>query len=102
MNRMQQLQQMLEKMPDDAFLLYGIAMEHKKAGDVPRAVEYFERVIRVDPAYCYAYFQRGQVLENSGDFEGAKRSYREGIDAATKSGDAHARGEIEAALELLG
>ena len=36
-DRMQQLQRMLEKSPTDPFLLYGIAMEHKKAGDAARA-----------------------------------------------------------------
>lgn len=101
-DRMQQLQRMLEKSPDDAFLLYGIGMEHKKAGDTARAVEFFDRTLRVDPGYCYAYYQRGQTLEQAGDEDGARRAYREGIEAATKKGDAHARGELEAALDLLG
>jgi hypothetical protein len=43
----------------------------------------------------------GQVLESIGDAEAAKRTYRDGIEAATKKGDAHAAGEIEAALSML-
>ena len=101
-DRMQQLQRMLEKSPDDPFLLYGIAMEHKKLGDAARAIEYFDRTIAVDPGYCYAYYQRGQTLEQTGDDAGAKAAYRAGIDAAVKKGDAHARSELEAALDLLG
>jgi tetratricopeptide (TPR) repeat protein len=101
-DRLPQLQRMLQTSPDDPFLLYGIGMEHKKAGDAARAVEYFDRTIAADPGYCYAYYQRGQVRETAGDEEGARRSYREGIEAAAKKGDAHARGELEAALELLG
>lgn len=101
-DRMRQLQQMLEKTPDDPFLLYGIAMEYKKAGETGRAVEFFDRTIGVDPGYCYAYYQRGQVLESDGDEDAARQAYRDGIEAATKKGDAHARGELEAALELLG
>ncbi len=100
-DRMQQLQRMLEKSPDDAFLLYGIGMEHKKAGDAARAIEFFDRVIRVDPGYCYAYYQRGQTFEMAGDEDAARQAYREGVAAAVAKGDAHARGEIEAALELL-
>lgn len=96
--RMQQLRKMLERQPDDPFLLYGLAMEFKKAGDALRALEYFDRTIAKDAGYCYAYYQRGLVLESEGDVEAAKRAYREGIDAAIKKGDAHARGEIEAAL----
>jgi Tfp pilus assembly protein PilF len=99
---MRQLQQMLQRQPDDAFLLYGMAMEYKKAGDTSAALDYLQRVTRQDPNYCYAYYQRGLVHESKGDTEAAMKSYREGIEAADRSGDAHARGELEAALEMLG
>jgi Tfp pilus assembly protein PilF len=99
--RMRQLQQMLQRQPDDPFLLYGLAMEYKKAGEPTTAIEYFDQVLRRDPNYCYAYFQRAQVHESLGDVEAAKRTLREGMDAARRSGDAHALSEIEAALALL-
>lgn len=99
---MQQLQKMLERTPGDPFLLYGIAMEHKKAGDDTLAVEFFERTIVADPDYCYAYYQRGQVLESSGDADGARLAYQDGIMAANRKGDSHARSELQAALDLLG
>ena len=99
--RLRQLQQMLQRQPDDPFLLYGVAMEYKKAGESGRALEHFDEVLRRDPNYCYAYYQRAQVHESRGDLEAAKRSLRDGLDAADRSGDAHARSEIEAALSLL-
>ena len=34
---------MLERQPNDAFLLYGIALEHKKLNDHPKAIEYLDR-----------------------------------------------------------
>jgi Flp pilus assembly protein TadD len=101
-DRMRQLQRMLEQQPDDAFLLYGMAMEHKKEGDAAAALEYLGRVTLKDPNHSYAYYQRGLVHESQGDTEAARRSYREGIEAADRSGDAHARGELEAALDMLG
>ena len=100
-DRLRQLQHMLEKSPQDTFLLYGIAMEHKKAGEHAPALEYFDRVIQLDPGYCYAYHQRGLLHESVGDAEAAKRSYREGVEAARRKGDAHAEGEIQAALDML-
>ena len=99
---MRQLEQMLQRQPDDAFLLYGMAMEHKKAGDAAAALEYLGRVTQKDPNYCYAYYQRGLVHESQGDTEAAMKSYQEGIEAADRAGDAHARGELEAAMEMLG
>ena len=100
-DRMRQLQEMLRREPDDTFLLYGIALEYKKAGDNAKAIEYLDRVIRIDPGYCYAYHQRGLAYESEGDVESAKRSYREGMEAARKKGDEHARQEIETALVMI-
>jgi tetratricopeptide (TPR) repeat protein len=99
--RMRQLQQMLLREPDDPFLLYGMGMEHKKADEPTRALEFFDQVLRRDPNYCYAYYQRAQVQESLGEVEAAKRTLREGIEAARRSGDAHALSEIETALTLL-
>src|SRR6476646_9538538 len=88
--RMQQLRRLLEKSPRDPFLVYGLAMEFKKAGDAARAIEHFDRTIEIDPGYAYAYYQKGQVQESTGDIESAKHTYRDGIEAAKKKGDAHA------------
>jgi Tfp pilus assembly protein PilF len=100
--RLQQLQKMLEGEPNDAFVLYGIALEYKKANDATSAVDYLNRAIQADPGYCYAYFQRGQVYEVMGEIESAKTSYREGIEAAGKKGDDHARSELQGALDMIG
>jgi Tfp pilus assembly protein PilF len=98
---MQKLRGMLEKSPDDTFLLYAMAMEFKKSGDSGSAIEYFDKVIQRDWGYCYAYHQKGQILESRGEAEAARQAYREGIDAAVRKGDAHAREEIAAALACI-
>jgi Tfp pilus assembly protein PilF len=100
-DRMMKLQRMLERTPNDTFLLYGLALEYKKIGDARHAVEFLNKVVGIDPGYCYAYHQRGLVYESLGDVEAAKRSYRDGIQAAIKTGDVHARGEIEGALQMI-
>lgn len=101
-DRMRQLQLMLQRQPNDPFLLYGLALEYKKAGDPANALQYLQRVTQNDPNYCYAYFQCGMVYESQGNTDAAKQSYREGVEAAERSGDAHAREELSAALEMLG
>jgi tetratricopeptide (TPR) repeat protein len=99
--RLDKLQKMRERDPNDPFLLYGVALEHKKLGDAEKAIEFLDRVVAVDPGYCYAYFQKGQVLESRGDAAGARATYEAGIAAARQKGDAHAQGEIEGALSML-
>ena len=101
-DRLQKLSQMLERAPDDTFLLYGLALEHKKLGDAARAIELLDRVIGLDPGYCYAYHQKGLAWESLGDEGAAQAAYRAGIDAARQKGDAHAEEEIKAALSMIG
>jgi tetratricopeptide (TPR) repeat protein len=99
--RMEQIEKMLEREPNDPFLLYGLALEHKKAADLSRAIELLQQVIQVDPGYCYAYYQLGQIQAASGDAPAAKRVFEQGIAAARKKGDAHAAEEIGGALAEL-
>jgi Flp pilus assembly protein TadD len=99
--RLEQLQKMLAREPDDTFLLYGLAMEHKKAGDKDRALQLLQKVAELDPGHGYAFFQSGQILETSGDMAGAREAYESGIIAADKSGDAHAKSELQGALSML-
>lgn len=99
--RLEKLQQMLTREPNDTFLLYGIALEYKKLHDQQSALKFLNRVIDIDPGYCYAYHQKGLVFESLEDVESAKQAYRDGILAAQKKGDAHAQSEIEQALEMI-
>ncbi|HZZ41832.1 MAG TPA: tetratricopeptide repeat protein [Tepidisphaeraceae bacterium] len=100
-DRLQKLLDMLQKQPTDPFILYGIALEHKKSADFPQALDFLTRTLAADPGYCYAYFQQGQILEESGQPDQAKSAYQQGIAAATKKGDAHAKSELEGALMML-
>ena len=99
--RLQKLQAMLEKTPNDTFLLYAIALEHKKAADYPEALRWFDRVIQVDPGYAVAYHQAGLTHEAAGGLDAAKRAYRDGIAAAERKGDHHAADEMRAALSFI-
>lgn len=98
-NRINILKGILDSKPEDTFARYGLAMEYAKEGRHGEAVEEFRAVIARDPGYAYAYYQGGQALEKLGRIEEAKQIYRAGIEAAK---DAHARSELQAALDLLG
>ncbi|CAN5497159.1 hypothetical protein BH10PLA1_BH10PLA1_17850 [soil metagenome] len=98
---MEQLQKMLEREPTDPFLLYGVAMEHKKEGRTADAIEFFEKTIAVDSGYCYAFYQLGQTYELVDETALAKKAYEDGIVAARVKGDDHARSELETALSML-
>ena len=99
--RMKSLQAMLQKEPDDLFLLYAIALEHKKAAEFADALRYLGEVLKRDALYCVAYQQMAQVHELAGDVAAAQKAYQDGIAAAGRKGDLHAKEEMESALAML-
>jgi len=100
--RLDVLKSMVAQNPNDSFSRYGLAMEYRNGGDLEGAVREFRELIAINPNYCYAYFHGGQTLEKLGRLEEAGALYRDGIEAAVRAGDQHARSEIQGALDLLG
>lgn len=100
-DRLQKLQQMLVREPNDLFLLYALAMEQKKLGAHTDALGCLARVLEIDPSYHVAHFQSAQVHELLGDLQSARSAYRAGIEAARRKGDGHAAQEMQAALSAI-
>ena len=101
MPSVEQLEKLLASDPRDPFVLYALAQEHAKGGDITRSVEYFDRCLAADPAYCYAYFHKARVLHEAGRTPEAVGTLREGAAAAKKAGDAHALSEISGFLDEI-
>ena len=96
-NRLDVLRQLVERNPKDSFALYGLAMEHAQREEYDQALEQFRKLCEVNPNYSYAYFHGGRTLTKMGRIEEARQWYERGIEVTTRSGDLHAKGEIEAA-----
>ena len=100
-SRREMLEQFVAQKPNDAFALYGLALECAKLGDNDAATTNFEKLLEVDPNYVAGYFQFGQHLGRVGKLEEARKLLSDGILVAQKAGDTHARDEMHAALALL-
>jgi len=101
-NRIESLQNMLAQSPADSRLRYMLANELKNAGDLSQAIVEYRGILAHDDAYGPAYYHGGQALEKLNLLDEARAMYAAGIDATAKSGDSHTRGELEAALSILG
>ncbi len=101
MPSLEQLEKLLAADPDDAFVLYGIAQERAKRGELEQAVEFYDRCLRVDAAYCYAYFHKARVLRDLGRTDDAIATLLAGLAKAKALGDGHAASEISGLLDEM-
>ncbi len=99
MPRIADLEKLLAMDPGDAFVLYGLAIEHAKIGHTDKASEFFDRCIAADASYAYAYFHKARMLGDAGRVGEAKAVIEAGITAAKASGDDHAVFELKALLD---
>ena len=76
-------------------------MELKGRGDLAEAWGAFEDLIRTFPDYVPTYLMAGDTLLGLGRKQEAAAIYQQGIEVATRRGDQHARGELEAALQSV-
>lgn len=100
-NRVDVLKNMLQQDPSSAFARYGLAMEYVNLGRLDEAIDEFHSLLGSHPDYCAGYYHAGRTLERMGNLDEARAMYEKGIEAATRTGDAHTRSELQAALDIL-
>jgi predicted Zn-dependent protease len=99
--RRQLLEEFVANKPDDAFSRYGLAMECMNSGDTAAADTHFRALLERDADYIPAYQMYGQFLARESRTGEAKQILSNGIAAATRKGEQHARSEMEALLTEL-
>jgi predicted Zn-dependent protease len=100
--RRQKLEELLAKNPKDAFTLYGLALECSNSGDFTAAEAHFRALLEYNPDYVPGYQMYAQALAKQNRAEDAKAIVTRGIQAATRTGNQHARSEMEGLLTDLG
>lgn len=87
--------------PNDAFSLYGLAIECANQGDHAAATETFQKLLSAHPNYVTGYFQYGQFLARQSRIDEARKTLTNGIEVARRTGDQHAAEEMQSALSQL-
>jgi tetratricopeptide (TPR) repeat protein len=99
--RRQNIEQMLEKTPNDPFLLYAHAMTFLAEGREDEVVSRLTALLQSHPDYHAAHLQIGQVLAARGEIEEAKSWFEQGSAIAARLGDMKAAGEMERFRDAL-
>jgi predicted Zn-dependent protease len=76
-------------------------MEYSKAGDLERALAEFATLLAAHPDYTAGYFMAAQTLVRAQRLEEARKMLTDGMAAAQRTGNTHARSEMEAMLGEL-
>jgi len=100
-----QLEKLLGTPRDGALLRYSLGLEHAKAGNHARAIEYLRDAVTRDPLYSAAWKMLGKSLAETQQPQEALAAYRQGIAAARQKGDRQAEREMTVfarKLEKLG
>ena len=100
-SRREMLEAFVAANPSDAFARYGLAIECAKEGGHEAAIAHFRQLLAAHPDYVTGYFQLGQLLARLSRTDEAHTVITEGIAAAQKAGNSHARDEMEAFLREL-
>jgi cytochrome c-type biogenesis protein CcmH/NrfG len=99
--RRQLLEEFVAKKPGDAFSRYGLAMECMNGGDNAAADAQFRALLENNADYVPSYLMYAQMLGRESRTAEAKQVLAAGIAAALKTGDQHARSELESLLSEL-
>ena len=99
--RMIQLEELLKLDPSDTFTRYGLALEHASAGDNDGAIERLREMVGTTE-YVPAFLMLGQMLNTTGDDEGAKATFTRGIELATSQGNQAAASEMAGFVAAIG
>lgn len=92
---------MLKDEPNDSFLNYALAIEYAKAGDIKKAIELIEALLKRDSTYLGAYYQLGKYYEQTEQVQMAVNTYNKGIIIAQQQKNRKAEGELKEALMML-
>ena len=101
MSRVDALRAYIAGHPNEAFPRYALAIELKNGNRFAEARDEFASLLRDHADYVAAYLHAGNTHLALGDRDAAREAFARGIEAATRKGDAHARGELESALAIV-
>jgi predicted Zn-dependent protease len=101
MNKEAMLTEILTQNPTDTFARYGLAMEYASLGRTDASLEQFATLLRDHPDYTPGYFMAAQTLARVGRTGEARQHLEQGIACASRTGNQHAQGEMQAMLDEL-
>jgi len=100
-NRIEVFEQMLAGDPSDTMVLFGLANEYLKNGEVSKGIKTLETYIETADDEGAAYGMLAKAYEDEGEIEKAKSLLNQGIEVALGHGHPTMAGEFGERLSEL-
>lgn len=100
-DRIEEFKEVVEVMPDDPVVRFGLAGAYLDAGQAEAAAVEYAEAIRLKPDYSAAHRGLGRAFERAGRIAEAKAAYTKGLEVASGTGDLQTKKEIEVFLRRL-
>ena len=101
-SRIEVFAQMAQAEPGNEMVWYGLANELVKAERWSEAADALRRVLSLNPDYTAAYQLLGTSLLRQGETAEARKVWRQGVEAADRTGAWKARQHMEGLLASAG
>lgn len=98
--RIASLQQMLQETPNDPFLLYALALEHRNTNQ-QQSLLLFRQLLQLHAQYLPTYYHAAALHAEMGLLHEAKSIYQQGIALAQDQQEAHTLRELRNAYQNL-
>src|SRR4051794_29575998 len=89
---------MLAEQPENAMIWYGLASEQYKLEDWAEAAKSLRQVVSLNPDYTAAYQMLGTALAKNDELAAAQQAWRDGVEAAGRTGAWKAGQHMQALL----
>jgi tetratricopeptide (TPR) repeat protein len=98
-SRIEMLQQMIARQPEDARAYFGLALEFEREARWQDVAETLRRYLALTDDEGNAYGRLGRALRELGQDDEARAAYQQGVDAAYRHGHPTLAMEFEEVLE---
>jgi Tfp pilus assembly protein PilF len=100
-DRIEKINELLIKTPDDNFLKHALALEYIKIENDKEARKLFEEILTQDENYLGSYYHLAKLLERNNETASAISYYEKGMEVAKKANENRAYNELKTAYEDL-
>ena len=94
-DRLTDLLNLLDETEPELFILFALALEYRNKGENEKSLDYFLRLLAIDPFYLGAYYQLAGLYVDLGLIKEADKYYNLGIELAISKSDTHTLAKLK-------